>query len=273
MQGPQGIQGPRGIQGQQGIQGPIGPPGIRGLQGEQGPRGIQGIQGPVGPEGPRGIPGEVGPQGLQGLQGIQGIQGQKGDQGLRGPAGPQGIQGVQGVRGLGFSTIVDASLNCVMLSDGTPDSAKTATALKFSNGVLQVTGNVAIGLSNTAYQLQLSDDSAAKPTSSTWTVSSDARIKQNISNANVDRCYEIMKQLPLREFDWNPEYLSNKPRSLGFLAQEVSNVLPNSVQYSSAYGFSNFHSLDNDQIHKVMYGAIVKLMQEVEELKKQIKTT
>lgn len=273
MQGPQGIQGPTGIQGQQGIQGPQGAQGVRGLQGEQGPRGIQGIQGPMGPEGPRGIPGDVGPQGLQGLQGIQGIQGPKGDQGLRGPAGPQGIQGVQGIRGPGFNTITDPSLNCILLSDGTPDSAKTSTALKFSNSILQVTGNVAIGLSTTNYQLQLSEDSAAKPTSSTWTVSSDMRVKQNISNADLDKCYEIMKQLPLREFDWNPDLFSNKPRSLGFLAQEVSNVLPNSVQYSSGFGFSNFHYLDNDQIHKVMYGAIVKLMQEVEELKKHIKTT
>jgi hypothetical protein len=294
MQGPQGIQGPPGVQGQQGIQGIQGDQGPRGIQGEQGPRGIQGEQGQAGVEGPRGpagdqgvrgVQGEQGIQGVeglrgpagekgdkgdQGIQGIQGIQGVKGDQGMRGPDGPQGIQGVEGLRGAGFSAVTDSSLNCVLLSDGTPDGAKTATKLKFSNDVFQVSGNVAIGLTNTTYQLQLSEDSAAKPTSSTWTVSSDLRIKQNISNANVSDCYEKIKQLELKEFDWNPEYLPKKPRSLGFLAQDVSSVFPFAVHRSSGYGFSDFHYLDVDQIHKAMYGAIVKLIEDKERLEKDV---
>ena len=39
------------------------------------------------------------------------------------------------------------------------------------------TGNVGIGLTAPAYQLQLSTDSAAKPSTNTWTIASDARIK------------------------------------------------------------------------------------------------
>ncbi len=38
-------------------------------------------------------------------------------------------------------------------------------------------GNVGIGLTGPAYQLQLSTDSAAKPSTNTWTIASDARIK------------------------------------------------------------------------------------------------
>jgi hypothetical protein len=158
----------------------------------------------------------------------------------------------------------------VLLSDGTPDAAKTATKLKFSNDVFQVSGNVAIGLSNTTYQLQLSEDSAAKPTSSTWTVSSDARIKQNIITANVSDCYEKIKQLELKEFEWNPEYIPNKPRTLGFVAQDVSVVFPFAVHRNSGYGFSDFHYLDVDQIHKAMYGAIVKLIEDKERLEKDV---
>jgi trimeric autotransporter adhesin len=38
-------------------------------------------------------------------------------------------------------------------------------------------GNVGIGLTSPAYQIQLSTDSAAKPSTNTWTIASDARIK------------------------------------------------------------------------------------------------
>jgi len=39
-------------------------------------------------------------------------------------------------------------------------------------------GNVGIGTTGPGYQLTLSTDSAAKPTSNTWTISSDARVKE-----------------------------------------------------------------------------------------------
>lgn len=38
-------------------------------------------------------------------------------------------------------------------------------------------GNVGIGTANPTYQLELSTDSAAKPCTSTWTIASDARLK------------------------------------------------------------------------------------------------
>jgi len=43
--------------------------------------------------------------------------------------------------------------------------------------VIQTGGNVGIGTTSPGYQLTLSTDSAAKPTSNTWTISSDARMK------------------------------------------------------------------------------------------------
>jgi hypothetical protein len=43
-------------------------------------------------------------------------------------------------------------------------------------------GNVGIGTTAPGYQLTLSSDSAAKPTSNTWTISSDARVKEVIGS-------------------------------------------------------------------------------------------
>ena len=46
--------------------------------------------------------------------------------------------------------------------------------------VITTGGNVGIGTTGPSYQLQLSTDSAAKPTSALWTIASDERIKEKI---------------------------------------------------------------------------------------------
>ena len=66
-------------------------------------------------------------------------------------------------------------------------------------------GNVGIGTSSPSYQLQVNTDSAGKPgVGGLWTVVSDERIKSNIVPANLDRCYEIVKSVPLKHFGFAP---------------------------------------------------------------------
>jgi hypothetical protein len=94
-------------------------------------------------------------------------------------------------------------------------------------------GYVGIGTTNPAYRLELSTDSAAKPTTSTWTISSDIRLKENIETADLDRCYDIVNQLPLKRYRWKDDiYGSNqiKDRSkLGWIAQDVESIFPKAV--------------------------------------------
>jgi len=94
------------------------------------------------------------------------------------------------------------------------------------------TGNVGIGMTPTA-QLELSTDSAKKPSTNTWTIASDQRLKTNITNADNDRCYEIVKQVPLKRYTWKSEVYSQdkvKDRSkLGWIAQDVEEVFPKAV--------------------------------------------
>ena len=132
---------------------------------------------------------------------------------------------------------------------------------------------VGIGTTSPTYQLELSLDSAAKPTSSTWTVPSDERIKEDISIANYSQCEEIMKNLELRYYKYKdtiPSYDSTiipDRRRLGWIAQEVEEVLPKSVRtIPERHGFNNFKQLDSDQIYAVMYGTIKKLMEDKEDL-------
>jgi hypothetical protein len=144
--------------------------------------------------------------------------------------------------------------------------------LEAQSGVVIVDAKLGLGVNSPSYQLQLSTDSAAKPTTSTWTISSDQRIKTNITRADSQQCYRIVKELPLRRVAWDVEKMPDvrDRQCLGFLAQEVAHVFPNSVVETSAYGFSDFKSLDVDQLYKTMYGAIVQLIADKERLEEDV---
>jgi hypothetical protein len=156
-------------------------------------------------------------------------------------------------------------------------------------------GSVGIGLTNPTYQLQLTNDSAAKPTTSTWTVSSDQRLKQDITLADTQRCMEIIKAVPLKRYTWRSDVYTSeqvKDRSkLGWIAQDVEQVFPKAVgqqrfvydqQWSttetggktlvSEKVLEDCRDLNVDQMYAVMYGAISRLIEEKEVLQGEVST-
>lgn len=150
-------------------------------------------------------------------------------------------------------------------------------------------GNVGIGLTNPTYSLQLNTDSAAKPSSTTWTVSSDERLKENIELADLNICYDTIKNIPLKRYKWKDQFYSSqqiKDRTkIGWIAQDVQSVFPKAVEstrfvYSSVQdnmgavtseeAIEDCLTLNSDQIYAAMFGAIQKLMQKVEQLESKV---
>ena len=133
-----------------------------------------------------------------------------------------------------------------------------------------ITGNLGIGVINPTNQLELSTDSAAKQSTSTWTVSSDERLKTDIALADSNMCWEAVKNIPLKRYTWREDVYTTKQvgdrSKLGWIAQDVQAVFPKAVRESEAYGFSNCLSLDTDQLYAVMYGALQKALAEIEVL-------
>jgi hypothetical protein len=150
-------------------------------------------------------------------------------------------------------------------------------------------GNVGIGRAPGAFQLHLSADSAAKASTSTWSISSDERLKENIVLADVDRCVEIIRSVPLKHYRWKDEVYTLdqvKDRSkLGWIAQDVEKIFPKAVgthvfRYNQVYEdvvkedgttekrlvsedvIEDCRDLNADQLYAVMYGAIQKLISE-----------
>ena len=130
-------------------------------------------------------------------------------------------------------------------------------------------GRIGIGTYTPAYQLDLSEDGARKLTTTTWLTGSDQRIKKHISSANLEHCYSTLKQIDLKYFEWDrsiPQLSTVQDRhSLGFIAQEIKPIFPNAVTLDSNMGFSDFHSLNVDQLYKVHFGATKKLIDLVEQ--------
>lgn len=104
-------------------------------------------------------------------------------------------------------------------------------------------GDIGIGTSAPGGQFELSLNEGRKPTSNTWTIPSDARLK------NVDGIYqkgltEILQLKPIRYHYKNTDKKSFESEVLekeayGFLAQEVQQIFPEAVG-TDADGYLNF---------------------------------
>ncbi len=112
-------------------------------------------------------------------------------------------------------------------------------------------------------------DSAAKPSTSTWLTTSDERLKEDINPADLSICYNNVSSLPLKYYKWKDEYISEDKSAdrhkLGWIAQDVEQYIPKAVSSIDMYGFQDCKTLDTDQIIANMYGAIQSLIKKIEE--------
>ena len=99
---------------------------------------------------------------------------------------------------------------------------------------IDTSGRLLVGtIASPAHQLQVSTDSAGKPSTNTWTIVSDERIKEEIELADLDLCYQAVKNIPLKRFKWKDEVYTEEQvrdrRKLGWIAQDVEAVFPKAV--------------------------------------------
>ncbi|MCK7590761.1 tail fiber domain-containing protein [Subsaxibacter sp. CAU 1640] len=128
--------------------------------------------------------------------------------------------------------------------------------------------NVGIGVTNTPYQLQLSGNSAAKPTSSAWTVASDARLKTNVREF-TDGLNLIDKINPVW-FTYNGKAGMPNETGVGTIAQELQKVAPymvNEWTYQSEDGSTkeNYLSVDYGAMDFVLINAIKEQQKIIEQ--------
>ena len=88
--------------------------------------------------------------------------------------------------------------------------------------------NVGIGTTTPSYKLQLSTDSAAKPSTNTWTISSDIRVKENINP--YTKGLDVLMNINPVTYDYNGKAgFSKILGNIGIIAQDVLEILPESI--------------------------------------------
>jgi hypothetical protein len=157
-------------------------------------------------------------------------------------------------------------------------STRNNTTLNVNALAIDYRGYVGIGDSTPSYQLELSTNSAAKPSSTAWNTTSDERLKENIVEADLELCYDDIKNLQLRKFKWIDTYVDvhslTDINRLGFIAQEVELINPKSITtiigHNEKYDLEDVKSLNVDQLNMSLFGAVKKLIEKNEALETQI---
>jgi hypothetical protein len=141
---------------------------------------------------------------------------------------------------------------------------------------------VGIGTSNPMATLHLgpTTGTAMKFGNQFWIIPSDARLKTDIHLANIDECYSNVKRIPLKKYKWKPDVLSSSSNSsnnsnsnsnqlsstLGWIAQDIEDIFPISVQKKNMFGYDDCRTFNGDQIYASMFGAVQKLQMMYEDM-------
>ena len=141
-------------------------------------------------------------------------------------------------------------------------------------------GNVGIGKTDPNYALELGSDSAGKPgAGGLWTVVSDARIKTEVELADLDICYNTIKNIPLKRYAWAEGVYTDKQvkdrHNLGWIAQDVQKYFSkavNVIPFEKANGevIEDCLDLNSGQLYAAMYGALQKAIEKIESLENEV---
>jgi uncharacterized coiled-coil protein SlyX len=112
--------------------------------------------------------------------------------------------------------------------------------------------------------------------------------KQNVHRANLDQCYNNIKNVPLVRFTLDstiiPLTMVEDRTLLGWISEDVQVILPKSVKKldynitkkkieaknDSSDSFGTVSMINDEQIYANMYGAVQKLIQDKESLEKTV---
>lgn len=99
----------------------------------------------------------------------------------------------------------------------------------YGNGPKSYFTKVGIGTEPTSYSLQLGSDSAAKPGTNTWTISSDERIKKDIRPFTDG--LSVIKEINPVWYKYNGKagFVEDNKDNIGVIAQDIQKVAPYTV--------------------------------------------
>ena len=142
--------------------------------------------------------------------------------------------------------------------------------ISVTNGGIKIQGVVH---DDTTYQLSLSLNSAAKPSTNTWTITSDERVKTNV-NPYTKGLEAILAINPIT-YDYNGKagFDSTITNNIGIIAQDVINIIPESINTYNALlneddeEKTELYNFDSHALTFILINAVKELKAEIELLK------
>ena len=142
-------------------------------------------------------------------------------------------------------------------------------------------GSVGIGTTSPEYHLDVrgnifsSTGGFTQSGLTTWSITSDRRIKENIVKASYEKCLENIKNIELYNFNFKDNYVSTNDRhQLGFIAQEVQQVYPKAVEVGRTMknngGIEDILTLNITQIEYTLYGAVKELIDNIDVIENEV---
>ena len=131
--------------------------------------------------------------------------------------------------------------------------------------VIDSIGQVGIGVNSPSFQLQLSQNSAAKPTSSSWTVSSDERLKKDIRP--FEDGLEVLQKIDPIWFTYTGAENHPQEQAVGATAQAIEKVAPymvTTLKEKSTVG-DKLLGVDYGPLQFIMVNAIKEQQQIIEQ--------
>lgn len=173
--------------------------------------------------------------------------------------------GVLRLQGVGSNTVLDMGVNygSAFQLRGAYMQATNRTALgSYMNISLNPNGgNVGVGVDHPTYQFQVLTNSAGKPTSSTWSITSDIRTKTNITN--YTHGLDLVRLVRLISYQYNG--VANTPageNGVGVIAQEFQQIFPNSVKpFSSGSDSSESEPYLGVDLHELFIANVAAVQQ------------
>lgn len=185
-----------------------------------------------------------------------------------------------------WNALTQTGDNTIIFTDGVINSGGFVLApWSTDNGInglrMTDTGRVGLGVAFPGAQLELSQNSAVKPGGGSWGTPSDERLKENIELADLNICYDVVKNLPLKRYTWKDSSYTDEQigdrNVVGWIAQDVINVFPKAVTVAPFHQtdgtvIEDSFVLNETMINRTLYGATQKLIVENEELKIKVQT-
>jgi len=130
-------------------------------------------------------------------------------------------------------------------------------------------GRLGIKYSAPSYDLQLISNSAAKPTSGSWTVASDSRLKTDVKPFNDG--LETLMQINPVWFTYNGKADMPQETGVGTIAQELAEIAPymiNDWEHKGESGnYTTYYAVDYGAMDFILINSIQEQQKEIESLK------